>query len=1105
MSSCYTSAARLVPAAACICLALIVQVPRATAEETPEGTSATRCATVAVAKEIPDVALRELTVRLLTAVGIRVAEAGEAAGACPSLTLTGDSKALAERYGGSGMVKYLGAEVRCAMRLTIGPRTFRRDTKGLVAPPDKIYVFSNPVVETADPSDDPGNAPFREAFWKSDFVAALSDLAAEGFGVGKYEVLFAALSDEDHEMMASAAAAVDLRRDPTALPTFVQALSGAHPFLREVMARELGRSGGSASVEPLIGALRGDTAPPVRRAAVESLGQLRDRRAVAPLIAAAQSDADTSVRTRAARVLGELGDPAAVEPLVMTLRDGDKGVSDAALEAVGRVDPQWRRSEAAARALPLFLQTLLDDDRAAREGAYRGLERLDPEWALRETSQRLIPDLIAALIREPYPDRKLSLELLLERIDPQWTKSAEARSTLTLLVTMLSDTGTQVRTRAAETLRHVDPDWARNPAAGKAVGQLIAALGAGGTPEARQAAAEVLGEIGSGDARAPLIAALAGDESAFVRKAAATALGRCGGAAAVAPLVAALRDADSWVRSAAIGALGATREAGAVRPLLKLLSDAASRASAIIALGAIGDARAIEPLSALLATSSSPVSTRQCAAEALSRIGTPAVSAALKKPLAREDEDARVRVWCAFGLLRMGEEAESARACLSRAVADPAVAALAVRLAGELDPAEATRLLLPGLVSANYAAQDGAVKALERIDPAWPTSAAAKEAIPILIAALRDDNYSVPLAATRHLEKIDPRWAESPAALDAVPSFIDALAKGGSGATMAAEALGRIGDKRAVEPLLITLSGADRYLREAVLTSLGRLKDGRATSPLLVLLSSQDADCRAQAARALGEIGDQSAVDPLVALFKDKESRVRQAAFRALERLGPDWKRGPAAAQAVEDHIAALKSHDQDLSAPAAEALGWIADPRATLALVQAMDHRALVLTNAADALVAIRDPHSVRPLIAKLEAVSFASSYAARVLGHLGDRTAVTALKKCFADPVRGDKVWCAFALAKLGQDDGTAFGHLVAALDTHLKEDAMKALGELGDRRAVEPLIVQLSDRLYADEARGALTAITGQTFEAEPRPWREWWAAQAAAAAPSGDGRR
>ena len=92
----------------------------------------------------------------------------------------------------------------------------------------------------------------------------------------------------------------------------------------------------------------------------------------------------------------------------------------------------------------------------------------------------------------------------------------------------------------------------------KDVDGLVKALGSEKDHDAREAAAEALGEIGDSRVVEPLVAAL-GDTDDDVREAAAEALGKIGDPRAVDPLTAALNDPDHDVRKEAEKALAKLR------------------------------------------------------------------------------------------------------------------------------------------------------------------------------------------------------------------------------------------------------------------------------------------------------------------------------------------------------------------------------------------------------------------------------------------------------------------------------------------------------------------------------------------------------------------
>ncbi|MEE8168473.1 MAG: HEAT repeat domain-containing protein [Candidatus Hydrothermarchaeales archaeon] len=193
----------------------------------------------------------------------------------------------------------------------------------------------------------------------------------------------------------------------------------------------------------------------------------------------------------------------------------------------------------------------------------------------------------------------------------------------------------------------------------------------------------------------------------------------------------------------------------------------------------------------------------------------------------------------------------------------------------------------------------------------------------------------------------------------------------------AAEALGSIGDTRAVEPLIqVALDEDLKYVykgvRKVAIEALIKMKDKRAIEPLIQALKSAEWDIRVRAAKALGRIGDARAIEPLIQALKDKKQKPREAAAKALIGLKPiiddikdeklrlralealekikedvarkkleedpeSWAKMLVEKKDVEGLIKALKHKDSDVRRKAAEALGEIGDSRAVEPLIQAL------------------------------------------------------------------------------------------------------------------------------------------------------------------------
>jgi HEAT repeat protein len=123
----------------------------------------------------------------------------------------------------------------------------------------------------------------------------------------------------------------------------------------------------------------------------------------------------------------------------------------------------------------------------------------------------------------------------------------------------------------------------------------------------------------------------------------------------------------------------------------------------------------------------------------------------------------------------------------------------------------------------------------------------------------------------------------------AVPHLIDVLQdKDPLIRRHAVEALGKIRDKRAVPALITVLDGREEpsFIRTAAAGSLGLIEDPAAVPALIRALHATDWDVRSRAARSLGKIGDVRAIAPLLAVLEDKDPLIRGYAVDALGGIG---------------------------------------------------------------------------------------------------------------------------------------------------------------------------------------------------------------------------
>ena len=154
-------------------------------------------------------------------------------------------------------------------------------------------------------------------------------------------------------------------------------------------------------------------------------------------------------------------------------------------------------------------------------------------------------------------------------------------------------------------------------------------------------------------------------------------------------------------------------------------------------------------------------------------------------------------------------------------------------------------------------------------------------AVEPLLAWLVED-WSAVQAAARALGQIDPNWRKTKGAQAAIPSLIAKLTdREDHVRKRAVEALGQIGDARAVGPLVMRLTDEYYEVRAAAVQVLEQIdpnwrqsEGARAVVPSLVTRLADNEDRKSgrdEAAWALEQIGDARAVIPFVKLAADRD------------------------------------------------------------------------------------------------------------------------------------------------------------------------------------------------------------------------------------------
>lgn len=290
-----------------------------------------------------------------------------------------------------------------------------------------------------------------------------------------------------------------------------------------------------------------------------------------------------------------------------------------------------------------------------------------------------------------------------------------------------------------------------------------------------------------------------------------------------------------------------------------------------------------------------------------------------------------------------------------------------------------------------------------------PARVAGPEELPIIIG-----NFAMPMSE----RLLAIKRAGELMLFEAVPTLIETLYEPDPGiSSAAAEALGRIGDPRGIEPLLeITHRNDIRMLQEIQSSGFGGEVVSRATR--------KDSD------RAEGDESRDLAVIPEANPFKYRELTVFKIDLLPKEYFQSDGSPIPRRDLVMKG----LKDNDQQLRKMAAKAAIGIHDPEVIPTLVEAL-----------------QNPYEV-------ESVRY---LAAEALGDSGDERAGAPLLKALKDENVAVRYSAAAALSNM-RDEKTV-GALIDALgdeNEFVRSSVAYALGTIGDQRAMAALLGRIDD---------------------------------------------
>lgn len=749
---------------------------------------------------------------------------------------------------------------------------------------------------------------------------------------------------------------------------WVAQLRDGQPLEREQAAVELARIFNPFVLKPLVEAARSDTAMRVRVAALRSLGEhkeLADRAALVALL----RDSEEAIRLGACDALARLNAVEGIDALVARTGDSSASVRTAAIQALGRLGPKARDKLAevfqsanegqraaiveafadanASHGVPLVIEALTGETVHLRRTAAKALGRLGDARAVGP---------LVALVRNPLSDfekrryeaeadkpltererrmvlRAQAMATIKKGFRPDDTKLPAADDPRTradyrqIIAAQRGNVERMVRQTAVAALLRVG-----TPAACEALLGLLGDAGAG----AREAAGEGLLSLGSA-AVAPLRAALL--DAARPPEARVTAgelLVKADPNAARPALVTCLDDKLATVRSLAAGVLADMGAKEAVEPLIRQLrsGDAEVRSAAAEALAKVADARAVEPLLAVLGDAD----LRPNAIAALGATGDPRAAKALLAIVL--DPNAPLRI----GALQAMEK-------MNYPPAHKPLFDLYVWM-DRHPPAPPARQ--------PTTADSESYRYFQRLKGELMRSFGAMrntEAVPLLVGIVND--FATQRTGPDHRAIVG--WGEA-------------------GQVM--QALGKIGDRRAVQPIAEALRRPKlhrvkigiNYTAETCIEAMASIGDPSAIDALLATArdSARLVNTRTAALRAVARIGGAKATEALIGLLADEtlDPGLKEAGVApALLAIGQPATDGLL--KLMLDSPAKTDASQTDPGYYAAELLGALAKGALIDRLVGTAqsDKRKHIVGRAVEALRGTNDPRAVAQLAAMLKA----------------------------------------------------------------------------------------------------------------------------------------
>jgi HEAT repeat protein len=225
--------------------------------------------------------------------------------------------------------------------------------------------------------------------------------------------------------------------DKYATKFLISTLDDENQSIKASVVKALGELGDLQASKHLLPLLK-DNVTYIRDCAFRSIVNLKDFRTVEPLIELLKEsdNKDTYIRENIIKTLGELGDKRATEPLIDELkRTTYSGIIIFLIEALDKIDPDWRNSKNAKKAI----KNLIGSIRSTIH-SIKALYEADPDWKSRQNAKHATASIIGSItLVHNFWNEKIIIKVIheLHKLDPNWKNTKISQEIITELLAVL--------------------------------------------------------------------------------------------------------------------------------------------------------------------------------------------------------------------------------------------------------------------------------------------------------------------------------------------------------------------------------------------------------------------------------------------------------------------------------------------------------------------------------------------------------------------------------------------------------------------------------------------------------------------------------------------